>query len=68
MLTFFLYSRLSSSPTPSNEMAQTFDYSNGSVVVQHGIIYYSPNCTRPVVIPPCPAYPSDLFRALLSCP
>ena len=43
-------------------MAQTFDYSNGSVVVQGGIIYYSPNCTRPVVIPPRPVYPSDPFR------
>jgi hypothetical protein len=43
-------------------MAETFDYSNGSVVVQHGIIYYSPNCTRPVVIPPRPVYSSDPFR------
>ena len=32
-------------------MAQTFDYSNGSVVVQGGIIYYSPNCTGPVARP-----------------
>ena len=43
-------------------MAQTFDYSNGSAVVQGGIIYYSPNCTRPVVIPSRPVYSSDPFR------
>ena len=42
-------------------MAQTFDYCNGSAVVQGGIIYYSPNCTRPVVIPPRPVYSSDPF-------
>jgi len=29
-------------------MAPAFDYSNGSAVVRDGIIYYSPNCTRPV--------------------
>ena len=44
-------------------MAQTFDYSNGSVIVQGGIIYYSPNCTQPVVIPSRPVYSSDPFRA-----
>jgi hypothetical protein len=38
-----------------------FDYSNGSAVVQNGIIYYSPNCTRPVVIPSRPVYSSDPF-------
>jgi hypothetical protein len=43
-------------------MAQAFDYSNGSAVVQGGIIYYSPNCTRPVVIPSRPVYSSDPFR------
>ena len=47
---------------PHQEMAQTFDYSNGSAVVQGGIIYYSPNCTRPVVIPLRPVYSSDPFR------
>jgi hypothetical protein len=43
-------------------MAQTFEYSNGSVVVQNGIIYYSPNCTRAVVISPRPVYSPDPFR------
>ena len=33
-----------------------FDYSNGSAVIQDGVIYYSPNCTRPVVIPSRPVY------------
>ena len=42
--------------------APAFDYTNGSAVVQHGVIYYSPNCTRPVVIPPSPTYSSDPFR------
>ena len=28
------------------------DFSNGTAFVQNGILYYSPNCTRPVVIPP----------------
>ena len=46
---------------PHQEMAQTFDYSNGSAVVQGRIIYYSPNCTRPVIIPLRPVYPSDPF-------
>ena len=40
-----------------------FDYSNGSAFVQDGVIYYSPNCTRPVVIPSPPVYSvSDPFR------
>ena len=43
-------------------MAQTFDYSNGSAVVQGGIIYYSPNCTRPVIIPSHLVYSSNPFR------
>ena len=43
-------------------MALVFDYSNGNAVVQNGIIYYSPNCTRPVVIHPRPVFPSDPFR------
>ena len=43
-------------------MTQTFDYSNGSAVVQDGVIYYSPNCTRPVVIPSRPVYSSDPFH------
>ena len=43
-------------------MAPTFDYSNGSAVVQDGMIYYSPNCTRPVNIPLCPVYSSDPFH------
>jgi hypothetical protein len=43
-------------------MAQAFDYSNGSAVVQNGIIYYSPNCTRPVVISPRPDFSPDPFR------
>ena len=48
----------------SLEMAPpVFDYSNGSVVVQDGVIYYSPNCTRPVVIPSRPVYSApDPFR------
>ena len=33
-----------------------FDYSNGSTIVQDGVIYYSPNCTRPVIIPSRPVY------------
>jgi hypothetical protein len=33
-----------------------FDYSNGSAFVQNGVIYYSPNCARPVVIPQRPVY------------
>jgi hypothetical protein len=39
-----------------------FDYSNGSAVVQNGVIYYSPNCTRPVIIPSRPVLSSDPFR------
>jgi hypothetical protein len=39
-----------------------FDYSNGSAIMQNGLIYYSPNCTRPVVIPPCLVYSSDPFH------
>ena len=50
----------------SLEMAPSkacFDYSNGSAVVQDGVIYYSPNCTRPVIIPSRPVYSdSDPFR------
>ena len=40
----------------------SFDYSNGNAVVQNGIIYYSPNCTRPVVISPRPVYSLDPFH------
>ena len=43
-------------------MAEAFDYSNGSAIVQNGMIFYSPNCTRTVVIPDRPVYPSDPFR------
>ena len=39
-----------------------FDYSNGSAVVQNGTIFYSPNCTRPVVIPSRLVYASDPFH------
>ena len=42
--------------------APAFDYTNGSAIVQHGVIYYLPNCTWPVVIPPHPMYSSDPFR------
>jgi hypothetical protein len=31
-----------------------------------GIIYYSPNCTRPVVIPPCPVFFPDPFPQSVS--
>jgi hypothetical protein len=41
-----------------------FDYSNGSAVVQNGVIYYSPNSSRPVVIPPRPVHSPDPFRQL----
>ena len=41
--------------------APAFDYTNRSAIVQHGVIYYSPNCTRLVIIPPCPMYSSDPF-------
>jgi hypothetical protein len=46
----------------SQDMAETFDYSNRCVVIHHGIIYYLPNCTCPVVIPPCPVFFPDPFR------
>lgn len=46
----------------SQKMTQTFDYTNGCAIVQDGVIYYSPNCTRPVVIPSCPVFASDPFR------
>jgi len=39
-----------------------FDYSNGSAVIQNGTIFYSPNCTQPVVIPSRPVYASDPFH------
>lgn len=39
-----------------------FDYSKGKAVVQHGTIFYSPNCTRPVDIPPQPIHESDPFK------
>jgi len=39
-----------------------FDYSQGRIVIQHGTIFYSPNCTRPVDIPPQPTYSSDPFK------
>ncbi|KAF8153043.1 hypothetical protein B0H34DRAFT_861250 [Crassisporium funariophilum] len=39
-----------------------FDYSNGRAVVQHGSIFYSPNCSRPVDIPQEPVHSSDPFR------
>ena len=42
--------------------APAFYYTNGSAIVQHGVIYYSPNCTRLVIIPPCPTYSFDPFR------
>src|ERR1700689_5018905 len=29
----------------------TFDFSKGRAFVQEGVLYYSPNCSRPVVIP-----------------
>ena len=43
----------------SLEMAPSkacFDYSNRSAVIQDGVIYYSPNCTWPVIIPLRPVY------------
>ncbi|KAF8157848.1 hypothetical protein B0H34DRAFT_749097 [Crassisporium funariophilum] len=39
-----------------------FDYSNGRAVVQHGSIFYSPNCSRLVDIPQEPVHSSDPFR------
>ena len=42
--------------------APAFDYTNRSAIVQHGVIYYSPNWTWPVIIPPCPTYFSDPFH------
>ncbi|KAF8154585.1 hypothetical protein B0H34DRAFT_809159 [Crassisporium funariophilum] len=39
-----------------------FDYSNGRVVIQHGSIFYSPNCSRPVDIPQEPVHSSNPFR------
>ena len=32
-----------------------FDYSNRNTIVQNGVIYYSPNCTQPIVLPSCPS-------------
>lgn len=43
-------------------MTQTFDYTNGCAIVQDGVIYYSPNCTRSVVIPSCTVFTFDPFR------
>lgn len=44
-------------------MAPTvFDYSKGRVVIQHGMIFYSPNCNRPVDISPQPNYSFDPFK------
>ncbi|KDR84218.1 hypothetical protein GALMADRAFT_133568 [Galerina marginata CBS 339.88] len=40
----------------------TFDYSNGRVSVQHGMIFYSPNCSRAVDLPKQRTYSSDLFE------
>ena len=40
-----------------------FDYSNRSAIIQDSAIYYSPNCTQPVVIPSRPVYSGpDPFR------
>ena len=41
--------------------APAFDYTNRSAIIQHGVIYYLPNCTWLVVIPPHPMYSSDPF-------
>jgi hypothetical protein len=38
-----------------------FNYSNGSVFVQDGTIFYSPNSTRPVLIPSRPDYSFNPF-------
>ncbi len=35
-----------------NEMPLSFDYSRGSAFVDNEHLYYSPNCLRPVIIPP----------------
>ena len=44
-------------------MAPTiFDYSKGQVVIQHGMIFYSPNCNRPVDISLQPNYSFHLFK------
>ncbi|KAF8801035.1 hypothetical protein BYT27DRAFT_7311486, partial [Phlegmacium glaucopus] len=40
----------------------SFDYSNnGCVLLQDGTIFYSPNCNRPVIIPPHTPYSSSPF-------
>jgi hypothetical protein len=39
-----------------------FDYSKGKVVVQHGTIFYSPNCNRAVDIPPQSNHSFDPFK------
>ncbi|KIM35115.1 hypothetical protein M413DRAFT_79731 [Hebeloma cylindrosporum] len=41
---------------------RSFDYAQGKVVIQHGTIFYSPNCTRAVNIPPQPTHSSDPFK------
>ncbi|KAF8797655.1 hypothetical protein BYT27DRAFT_7228820 [Phlegmacium glaucopus] len=42
--------------------APVFDYSSGSVFVQDGTIFYSPNSTRPVNLPSRPVYAPDPFK------
>src|ERR1700679_2800239 len=44
-----------------SRMVSEFYYSNGSVFVEDGTIFYSPNSTRPVVIPARPDFVPDPF-------
>jgi len=50
--------------------SNTMDFSKGSAFVQNGVLYYSPNCSKPVVIPPQKDYgasfPFDQPRLLAS--
>lgn len=46
-----------------NALKQMFDYSKGNAFICDGYLYYSPNCSRRVVIPPPQPYTQDPFEA-----
>ncbi|KAF8905269.1 hypothetical protein CPB84DRAFT_1745581 [Gymnopilus junonius] len=51
-----------STPLPE-DAAISFDYTQGSVFLHEGTIYYSPNCCQPVVIPPRTVLVGDPFKS-----
>ena len=61
--TWYLTYQPSTSGRREVSLPPTFDYSNnGRVFLQDGTIFYSPNCSRPAIIPPQTTYSSPPFN------